>query len=166
MHQVRSPPDRRLIPPKDDLMQQVNPRPHIFGWGYDLAPENRPGVPKHRHPKRPIGTPHWDEPSLQRTERASLVSPLRPLTPIYASTVPPRGISGALRAYAYRIPEYRPRRWMLLMLADRIDAIEHEPRRLALFVAGLTAVIVGGVALARSRRLPQAADPDRLTPTG
>jgi hypothetical protein len=36
----------------------------------------------------------------------------------------PHGASGALRRLAYDIPDYRIRRWALLLVADRIDALE------------------------------------------
>lgn len=130
---------------------QQEPRERIVGWGFDLARENRPGVPKQRDPARPIGTPHWQEPSTQGGASASLVSPMRAMTPIHATAVPPRGVSGVLRRAAYRVPDYRPRHWLILMLADRVDAIEHGARR-RIVLLGMGALVGGWLALARRRR--------------
>lgn len=130
-------------------MELDDPRQPIFGWGYDIAPENRPGVPKNRKPTQPVGHAHWGSPSMQQTERASLISPSKDLTPIYASTVPPRGVSGALRRAAYRLPEYRPRRWLMLLFADRVDVIEHNLPRAALALAGAGALFLGWLAVLR-----------------
>ncbi|HEV7919537.1 MAG TPA: hypothetical protein VGR02_01975 [Thermoanaerobaculia bacterium] len=46
------------------------------------------------------------------------------MTPVFGTSCPPRGVSGMLRAYAYRFGEGRLRRWMTLMLADRVDVLE------------------------------------------
>jgi len=43
------------------------------------------------------------------------------LTPVFGTAQPPAGLSGILRRMAYRVPEHRPRHWMPLMLADRVD---------------------------------------------
>jgi hypothetical protein len=136
---------------KENPMDHSNHRDRIVGWGYDLARENRPGVPMNRHPPRPIGTPHWSEPSQQQTDRASLVSATREITPVYASTGKPRGLSGLVRQVAYRTPEYRPRRWLMLMLADRIDAIEHDVTRASLVLAGAGLLIMGWLTISRRR---------------
>jgi hypothetical protein len=37
---------------------------------------------------------------------------------------------------AYGIPEYEPRRWILLLLADRVDVAEHNLPRLLLLAGG------------------------------
>jgi hypothetical protein len=68
----------------------------------------------------------WDSPPRQAVREEHLYSSQRRgLTPVYGTAQPPRGASGFLRRAAYRIPEHRARRWMLLMLADRVDVMEH-----------------------------------------
>jgi hypothetical protein len=69
---------------------------------------------------------------------------------VRSSAVPPRGLSGFIRRVAYRVPDHKPRHWLYLMLADRIDAVEHGfARPLALlFGAGL---IGAGVRFYRRR---------------
>jgi hypothetical protein len=93
----------------------------------------------------------------QPRERDVLVSIDRKLTPVYADTVPPRGLSGLLRRRAYRIHEHKARRWLLLLLADRIDVVESGvadllKRRRAL-VLGLAGAL-GALAAARLLRRP------------
>ena len=110
------------------------------GWGADLPHENRPGVPRELRPPRAMGAAHWDVPEPQRTSRGSSISTTRTLTPTYSSAVPERGVSGLLRNAAYRIPEYKPRRWMMLMLADRVDVIEHNLPKTALWLGGIGAL--------------------------
>jgi hypothetical protein len=68
----------------------------------------RPGIPMERHPATPL--PFG-----------------RPLGPVRSSAVPLRGLSGLVRHAAYRTPEHRARHWFLLLLGDRVDAVEHRP---------------------------------------
>ena len=47
------------------------------------------------------------------------------LTPVFGTSSPPRGLSGVIRKYAYRrFSEGRAAHWLLLIGADRVDAIE------------------------------------------
>ena len=98
-------------------MQQT---PNIIGWGADAALENRPGVPEEL-PPQPIGYASLGGPSAQTIGKPTAKSFDRPLTATYGTTIPLRGLSGVIRRAAYQIPTYKPRRWMLLLLADRID---------------------------------------------
>ncbi len=123
--------------------------PDVRGWGVDADTRARPGVPAEIDPPRPSGTPHYTEPTQQGTSPRPLIGRGRSLTRVYATDVPPRGLSGALRRLSYRIPDYRARRWLLLMLADRVDALEHGRRRVAL----LAALAAGGLAFAGARAL-------------
>jgi hypothetical protein len=59
------------------------------------------------------------------------------LTPVFGTAVPPRGLSGLVRRAAYKIPEHKGKRWMLLMLADRIDVQESRLRRHPLIASAL-----------------------------
>jgi len=118
----------------------------IVGAGIDSKREARPGVPKERQPPAPVGNAHWTEPERQPDPGNVLKrADLDELTPVFGTSVPPRGISGAMRRAAYRIPEYQTSHWFVLLLADRVDAIEHDPVYFARFTAS---VIAGGVAIA------------------
>lgn len=108
--------------------------------------ERRPGVPMETSP-RPLAHP----PVRQATDRPSVVDRNKALTPVYGTAVPPRALSGLLRRLAYRIPEYKARRWMLLMLADRVDVLEHTIAPRVLVGAG--ALTLGVLAVVGARAL-------------
>jgi hypothetical protein len=47
------------------------------------------------------------------------------LTPVFGTSTPPKGLSGVIRKYAYRrYSEARAAHWLLLLAADRVDAVE------------------------------------------
>ena len=47
------------------------------------------------------------------------------LTPVFGTACPPKGISGIMRRYAYdSFSEGQSAHWLLLMAADRVDALE------------------------------------------
>jgi hypothetical protein len=115
--------------------------------GVDRDPSRRPGVPAERWPQSEL---HARQVSAIRQQgRPTGVG--EPLTPVFGTAQPPHGLSGRLRAAAYRIPDHFARHWMLLILADRVDLMEHRLRTrpdIALVVgAGL---LVGTVALTRA----------------
>lgn len=74
------------------------------------------------------------------------------LTPIFGTTSPPRGLSGFIRRRAYRIPEHKAARWMLLMLGDRVDIQESRLRRHPFLGAGLLAGLIAATVGGRQRR--------------
>lgn len=96
-------------------------RPRPAGWGVDLAPRDRPAVPKERQPARLDGV-HWNVPEQQPQRVEVLSSVERPgITPVFGTTQPPRGLSGSVRRFAFRFSENDLRHWLLLLAADRID---------------------------------------------
>ena len=96
----------------------------ITGWGADLDPANRPGVPKERTPPRLEGV-HWDEPEQQPVRVEVLHSTERPgLTPVFGTAVPPSGLSGVIRRRAFRHSENDLRHWLMLLAADRVNVVE------------------------------------------
>ena len=99
-------------------------RASVEGWGADLDHAMRPAYPMERTPPR-LDNVHWDQPAAQPLTVEVLKSVERPgMTPVFGTTVPPRGLSGSLRRLAFRASENDVRRWMLLLLADRIDVVE------------------------------------------
>jgi hypothetical protein len=104
------------------------------GWGIDADLNQRPGVPAQQDPPRPVAGLPDREPPRQTSGPTPLLGPSCELTPVYSTALPPRGLSGWMRRIAYSIPDYRARRWLLLLTADRVDALEHG-RRLPLVVA-------------------------------
>jgi len=91
--------------------------------GADL--HDRPGAPMEHPPQKLTPTaPDRIEPMRPRrglTHRREL----RGMTPVFGTGQPLHSISGLLRRMAYRIPESRARHWMTLLLADRVDVLEH-----------------------------------------
>lgn len=117
----------------------------------DRNPLDRPGVPQEAEPPQPLGNAHWLKPDQQLSKELPVVGHGRALTPVYSVANPPRGLSGLIRRLAYRSPDYRPRRWMLLVLADRIDVLESNPALLLRAVASAGAFGLGIYGLSRWR---------------
>ena len=97
----------------------------IKGWGSDLDPDVRPGVPRDKAPE--LGNELLypsDIPKQQPTVRIHKSTEHARLTPVFGTSCPPRGISGMMRDAAYRHSEGKFARWLTLMAADRVDVIE------------------------------------------
>jgi hypothetical protein len=104
-------------------------RARIPGWGADIDPKNRPSVPKLRFDPDFAGA-HWEFPERQpeKWPRERSVEH-KFLTPVFGTSCPPRGVSGAIRKFAYKkYSEGRAAHWLLLMAADRVDAGENHLR--------------------------------------
>lgn len=126
----------------------------IPDWGYDARPEDRPGVPMEHEP-RPMEGVHWREPIRQGDDPRHLKRmELDRLTPVYGTAVPPRGVSGRIRRFAYSIPEHRARRWMLLLFADRVDVVEYAVGTRARWLPVLAAAGGGAFVMRRIFRTP------------
>jgi hypothetical protein len=90
----------------------------------DASAANRPGVPQ-KQEQSWVGHAHWSVPPRQDPAPGLIKDAQREhWTATFGTGQKPRGVSGAMRRIAYRIPDYRIRRWLLLLLADRVDAIE------------------------------------------
>lgn len=97
----------------------------IPGWGADLDRELRPSTPQERYD--PAGTgAHWVLPEQQQEKSPRERSVEHAvLTPVFGTSAPLKGLSGALRRHSYAAySEGRAAHWLLLVLADRVDAIE------------------------------------------
>jgi hypothetical protein len=119
----------------------------IPGWGVDRDPARRPGVPMERRATMVGAAPPPEQPA---TEPVVKSASRETMTPVFGTSIPPRGLSGVLRRAAYRIPDHKPRHWMLLLLADRIDVWEGRvadlgPRKIAMWVAGIGALVTIGL---------------------
>ena len=110
--------DHPPVPSSEEL------RARIPGWGADLDPADRPAVPKLQ--KLETGA-HWDFPERQPEKwprERSIEHEF--LTPVFGTSPPPRWLSGRIRRYAYaEHSEGKAAHWLLLILADRVDALEH-----------------------------------------
>jgi hypothetical protein len=104
----------------------------IPGWGVDLDLKDRPSVPRERFDPTVSGA-HWDFPERQPEkwprERSN---EHKFLTPVFGTSCPPRGVSGAIRKLSYkRYSEARLAHWLLLVAADRVDSFGSHVRSLA-----------------------------------
>src|SRR5690554_3829745 len=88
-------------------------RARIPGWGADLDPKDRPSVPRERYDPAATGA-HWDLPERQQEKwprERSLEH--RHLPPVFGTSTPPKGLSGALRKLSYaRYSEGRAAHWL------------------------------------------------------
>ncbi|MEV6904341.1 hypothetical protein [Amycolatopsis sp. NPDC051372] len=117
-------------PPLAETSDQLRAR--IPGWGADLDPQDRPSVPKLLWKEDQTGA-HWEFPERQpeKWPRERSIEHAF-LTPVFGTSCPPRGLSGAVRKIAYRkYSEARAAHWLLLLAADRVDAWEHHLRSFA-----------------------------------
>jgi hypothetical protein len=107
-------------------------RARIPGWGVDLDPKDRPSVPREKFDPGATGA-HWDFPERQQeTQPRERSIEHKFLTPVFGTTLPPKGLSGAVRRFAYgRFSEGRAAHWLLLIASDRIDAWEEHLRSFA-----------------------------------
>jgi len=113
-------PDKpKLAESSDEL------RARIPGWGVDLDPKDRPSVPQEQFDPELSGA-HWEFPERQpeKWPRERSIEHAF-LTPVFGTSCPPRGVSGIMRKYAYaKYSEARAAHWLILLAADRVDALE------------------------------------------
>jgi hypothetical protein len=149
----------------------------IKGWGSDLDPKMRPGVPRDKAPEIGVELLYPAIPQQVPRTRIHQSTEHGKLTPVFGTSCPPSGLSGRIRDLAYRFSEGRLSRWMALMLADRVNVVEdvvselahgrvpnipremgirselkHNPAGFARKVLLATAVTAGVVAYLRMRR--------------
>jgi hypothetical protein len=91
----------------------------IKGWGIDADPENDPTYPMKNRTNEEHKGYTWDRPKQQpvNIERPNI-------TATFGTSVPPSGISGAIRRFAFMYSESSYLHWLPLMLADRVNVIE------------------------------------------
>src|SRR3954470_15819820 len=87
-------------PPLAESSEQLRQR--IPGWGADLDLKDRPSVPRERFDPEGTGA-QWPFPGRQpeKWPRERSVEH-QMLTPVFGTSCPPSGASGAIRKYAYR----------------------------------------------------------------
>lgn len=113
-------PDKPPLPYTSDELRE-----RIPGWGADLDPKDRPSVPRERFDPGATGA-HWDFPERQEEKwprERSIEHKF--LTPVFGTSCPPTGLSGAMRKLAYRrYSEGRAAHWLILLAADRVNSLE------------------------------------------
>ena len=113
-------PEKPKLPESTDEL-----RARIPGWGVDLDPKDRPSVPREKFDPNLSGA-RWDFPERQAEKwprERSIEHQF--VTPVFGTSCPPKGLSGAIRKFSYRkYSEARAAHWLLLLAADRVDAVE------------------------------------------
>ncbi len=111
--------------PEDFVNNRRGDYTHIKGWGIDADFKNDPTYPmKKRSNEEQLGRT-WTRPALQETNLEILKSVERPdLTATFGTSTPPSGISGSIRRMAFKYSESDMRRWVPLVMADRINVYE------------------------------------------
>lgn len=110
----------------------------------DRETSRRPGVPMLTKPGAAGGTTGVI-PQQEQTVPVLVGVEVFRLTPIFGTAVPPRGLSGVVRRSAYKIPEHKGGRWMMLILADRIDVWEGRIARHPFLTTLVLAAVGGGI---------------------
>lgn len=98
---------------------------HIKGWGIDADPENDPVYAMKKRTDEEHEGYTWERPEQQPDEVEILKSVERPnLTAAFGTASPPEGLNGEIRKFAFKYSESSYGRWLPLVLADRVGAIE------------------------------------------
>lgn len=97
----------------------------VNGWGVDADPENDPTWPMRDRAGEDGAGMNWTRPPLQTPDVEILKSVEHDgLTATLGTSTPPSGLSGVLRRQAFRLSEGQWGHWLILMLADRVNAVE------------------------------------------
>jgi hypothetical protein len=97
----------------------------IPGWGMDADPENEPNYPMKNYTGDDHNRINYERSEQQPQTVEVLMSNERPaITRIFGTSVPPSGLSGMIRRYAFQHSEDRYRHWIPLILADRLNMFE------------------------------------------
>ncbi|PAW92397.1 hypothetical protein CKK33_02355 [Mucilaginibacter sp. MD40] len=97
----------------------------IPGWGMDADPENEPTYPMKHYTGDDHKRLNYERAAQQPLNVEILQSIERPApTAVFGTSVPPSGLSGAIRRFAFKHSEDRYRHWLPLILADRINVVE------------------------------------------
>jgi len=107
-------------------MEPITHNPsQLPGWNIDNDPENDPTYPmRTRTPDDHKGY-NWERPTQQPINIEVLHSIERPnVTAVFGTSVPPSGLSGVIRRFAFKYSENSYLHWLPLLLADRVNVVE------------------------------------------
>lgn len=105
-------------------------RQRIPGWGADLDPADRPSVPRERFDPEAAAREKLTQPEQPRDPGRERSIEHGRLTPVYGTTLPLHGVSGAIRRLAYaRFSEARAAHWLLLIAGDRVESASASLKR-------------------------------------
>ncbi len=79
---------------------------HIKGWGIDADPKNQPTYPMKKYTGDDHRRLNYERPPQQPVNVEILHSNERPdVTRVFGTSVPPSGLSGMIRRYAFKYSE-------------------------------------------------------------
>ncbi|MFP2905015.1 hypothetical protein ACLESD_08165 [Pyxidicoccus sp. 3LFB2] len=140
--------------------QSMQPVTRPPWWGVDLDHSRRPGVPSHREPQPFPNTrfPLERQPGVPASPMHGRTNKQMP--PVFGTSTPLRGLSGAIRRFAYSKPDHYPSHWLLKLLGDKVDSLEYRAKKVlpfALPLAGLAYIVSSHLSESRGngRRLPR-----------
>ncbi|MFN0256492.1 hypothetical protein [Pedobacter ureilyticus] len=97
----------------------------IPGWGMDADPENEPNYPMKNYTGDDHHRSDYQRSAPQPKDVEILMSNERPkMSAVFGNSVPPSGLSGMIRRYAFKHSEDRYRHWLPLIFADRVNMFE------------------------------------------
>jgi hypothetical protein len=106
-------------------MENAEKYSHIKGWGIDANPRNEPTYPIKNYTGDDHKRLNYEKPPQQVKTVEVLHSNERPnLSAVYGTSVPPSGLSGMIRRFAFRYSESSFGHWIPLIFADRINVWE------------------------------------------
>lgn len=97
----------------------------VNGWGVDADPRNDPTYPYRDRSGDDGPGMTWERPPQQQPSVEVLRSIEHNRLPaVVGTSTPPRGVSGTMRRAAFRYSESDWTHWLLLLGADRVNAVE------------------------------------------
>jgi hypothetical protein len=100
-----------------------NDHQNVKDWGVDADKKVRPGYPMWKIPEEGTGA-HWATPPEQPGFNDFFSNERPRPTRVFGNTVPPKGLSGLIRKFAFKYSEGSWAHWMGLIFADRVNMIE------------------------------------------
>jgi hypothetical protein len=98
---------------------------HIKGWGTDIDSKNDPTYPIKKNTDDDHKRLNYVRPPLQPENIEVLHSNERPsVSAVFGTSVPPSGLSGLIRRFAFRYSESSFGHWFPLIFADRVNVWE------------------------------------------
>ena len=98
---------------------------HINGWGIDADPKNDPTYPIRDRSNDNHEGYNWERSEQQPVDIEVLQSIERPeVSAVFGTSVPPSGLSGRIRRFAFKSSESEYGHWLPLLLADRVNVVE------------------------------------------
>jgi hypothetical protein len=107
-------------------MEPITHNPsQLPGWNIDADPENDPTYPMRTRTADDHKGYTWERPTMQPVNIEVLQSIERPgITAVFGTSVPPSGLSGVIRRFAFKYSESNYLHWLPLLFADRINVVE------------------------------------------